>query len=130
MPVNSTHPAYDLNLETWQRIRDVIAGDAAIKRGGEKYMPRLDSQSDEEYQAYIGRGFFYNATARTVSGYLGLIYRKDPILELPEKSSLRGILEQFTNDVDLVGTTLNSYSKKTVTEVISIGRAGTLVDWH
>ncbi len=80
MPVNSTHPAYDLNLETWQRIRDVIAGDAAIKRGGEKYMPRLDSQSDAEYQAYIGRGFFYNATARTVSGYQGLIFRKDPSL--------------------------------------------------
>ncbi len=87
MPVNSTHPAYDLNHETWQRIRDVIAGDAAIKRGGEKYMPRLDSQSNAEYQAYIGRGFFYNATARSVSGYLGLIYRKDPILELPQKSA-------------------------------------------
>jgi len=87
MPVNTTYPAYDLNLEAWQRIRDVIAGDAAIKRGGEKYMPRLDSQSDSEYQAYIGRGFFYNATARTASGYLGLIFRKDPILELPSKSA-------------------------------------------
>lgn len=131
MPVNSTHPAYDLNLETWQRIRDVIAGDAAIKRGGEKYMPRLDSQSDAEYQAYIGRGFFYNATARTVSGYLGLIFRKDPIFELPNKSAaLHPALKAFVNDVDLVGTTLDDYSKNTVSEVIALGRIGTLVDWH
>ena len=51
MPVNSTHPQYDANAESWQRIRDVLAGDAAIKRGGEKYMPRMDWQSDAEYQA-------------------------------------------------------------------------------
>ncbi len=89
MPVNSTHPAYDLNLETWQRIRDVIAGDADIKRGSEKFMPRLDSQSDAEYQAYIGRGFFYNATARSVSGYLGLIYRKDPTRKTQNATFLR-----------------------------------------
>ena len=69
MPVNSTHPTYDANLDSWQRIRDVLAGDAAIKRGADKYVPRLDSQNDDEFQAYIDRGFFYTATARTVSGF-------------------------------------------------------------
>ena len=63
MPVNSTHPDYDENLAAWLRIRDVLAGDRAIKRGGEKYVARLDSQSDDEFLAYVERGFFYNATA-------------------------------------------------------------------
>src|SRR6185436_3980360 len=53
MPVNSTHPEYDNNLPSWERIRDVLLGDAAVKRAGEKYVARLDSQSESEFQAYV-----------------------------------------------------------------------------
>ena len=131
MPVNSTHPSYDENAEAWQRIRDVLAGDTAIKRAGEKYVPRLDSQTDDEFRAYVERGFFYNATARTVSGYIGMIFRRDPVLGIgmPATSPMRRTLEAFTRDVDLLGTSLNSYSKKLVHDVVALGRAGTLIDW-
>jgi hypothetical protein len=80
MPVNSTHPEYDANLPCWERIRDVLL----VKRAGEKYVARLDSQSESEFEAYVERGFFYNATARTVSGYIGMIFRRDPVLQIPE----------------------------------------------
>src|SRR5687768_8647187 len=135
VPVNSTHPSYDENAEAWQRIRDVLAGDTAIKHAGEKYVPRLDSQTDDEFHAYVERGFFYNATARTVSGYIGMIFRRDPVLLLPGAltkgnegnegsktgvfiSPIRRTLEGFTRDVDLLGTSLNSYSKKLVHDVV------------
>jgi hypothetical protein len=39
MPVNSTHPQYDASVESWQRIRDVLAGDAAIKHAGQNMPP-------------------------------------------------------------------------------------------
>lgn len=131
MPVNSTHPDFDDNLEAWQRIRDVLAGDTAIKRAGQKYVARLDSQTDEEFRAYVERGFFYNATARTVSGYIGMIFRRDPVLQLPEKSAaLHPMLKTFANDVDLLGTTLDSYAKNIIEDVVALGRAGTLIDWE
>jgi len=130
MPVNSTHPSYDENDEAWQRIRDVMAGDRAIKRAGEKYVPRLDSQTEDEYRAYVERGFFYNATARTVSGFVGMIFRRDPVLQLPaDSAALHPVLKEFVNDVDLLGTTLDSYSKNLVQDVVALGRAGTLIDW-
>ena len=56
MPVNSTHADYLDNIEPWQLIRDVLAGDRVIKRAGEKYVARLDSQSDDEFRAYVERG--------------------------------------------------------------------------
>jgi hypothetical protein len=34
MPVNSTHPLYDQFAESWQRARDVLAGEDAVKAGG------------------------------------------------------------------------------------------------
>jgi hypothetical protein len=51
VPVNTTHPDYDANLAAWQRARDVMAGEDAVKRAGERYLPRLESQTDEEYDA-------------------------------------------------------------------------------
>src|SRR5512136_1351329 len=128
MPVYTTHPDFDAGLGAWLRIRDVLAGEDAIKRGGEKYVPRLESQSDDEFAAYVQRGFFYNATARTVDGYLGLIFRRDPVLVLPaESSALHPVLKTFVNDVDLRGTTLDAYARHTVSEVISLGRSGSLI---
>ena len=68
MPVNSTHSDYDANLPAWLRARDVIAGEDAVKSAGVRYLPRLDSQTDEEYAAYKERAAFFNATARTAEG--------------------------------------------------------------
>jgi hypothetical protein len=50
---------------------------------------------------------------------------------LPDTSSaLHPILKRFVNDVDLRGTTLDAYARHTVSEVISLGRSGSLVDWQ
>jgi hypothetical protein len=55
MPVNSTHPEYDASLPAWLRARDVLAGEDVVKSGTIRYVPRLDSQTDDEYAAYLPR---------------------------------------------------------------------------
>ena len=131
MPVNSTHPDYDANLALWQRSRDVIAGEDAVKLAGETYLPRLDSQTDDEYKAYITRASFFNASARTADGYLGLIFRREPTLKLPDATLGVGrALNAFVEDANLLGTSLPAYAKNVTHEVITVGRAGTLVDWE
>ena len=65
MSVNTTHPDYDASLPAWLRARDVIAGEDAVKSAGEKYLPRLEAQTDEEYDASRARASLFNATART-----------------------------------------------------------------
>jgi hypothetical protein len=52
VPVDSTHPEYDENVTAWLRARDVFAGEDAVKAAGVRYLPRLDSQTDDEYAAY------------------------------------------------------------------------------
>ena len=56
MPVNSTHPDYDASAVEWSRARDVLAGEDTVKAGGERYLPRLDSQTDEEFAALVSTG--------------------------------------------------------------------------
>ena len=131
MPVNSTHPEYDSGLPAWLRARDVFAGEDTLKSAGERYLPKLDSQSPDEYHAYKSRTSFFNATARTADGFVGLIFRRDPTFKLPDgKSGVGRASATFLEDADMLGTTLVSYAKNVTSEVIGVGRAGTLIDWE
>ena len=130
MPVNSLHQEYELHQDWWRTLRDVMEGDRAVKRAGIRYIPRLEGMNDLEYRWYVERGFFYNATARTVLGYLGMIFRREPQLKLPEEGKgLGDALHGFANDADLLGKELAHYAREVATEVTVIGRCGTLVDW-
>ena len=131
MPVNSTHPDYDASLPAWLRARDVFAGEDAVKAAAEKYLPRLDCQDDKEYLAYKNRASFFNASARTADGFVGLIFRRDPTFKLPDTGTGVGdALTEFVEDADMLGTSLAAFSKKLVAEIINVGRTGTLVDWN
>jgi len=131
MPVNSTHPDYDAAATVWSRARDVLAGEDAVKAGGEKYLPRLDCQTDEEFAAYVKRASFFNASARTSEAYLGLMFRRPPFVKLPADGAGVGrAMAVFQNDADMLGTTLTGYAKVVVGDAIGLGRAGTLVDWE
>ncbi len=101
-----------------------------MKRSGIRYIPRLEGMNDLEYRWYVERGFFYNATARTVLGYLGMIFRREPVLKLPKPGSVLGnVLREFVNDADLLGKELSGYAREVTTEVTVLGRCGTLIDW-
>jgi hypothetical protein len=131
MPVNSTHADYDAALPAWVRARDVFAGEDAVKAAAEKYLPRLDLQDDNDYLAYKTRASFFNASARTADGFVGLIFRRDPNFKLPDgNNGVAAALTEFVEDADMLGTSLSAFSKKLVSEIINVGRAGTLIDWN
>jgi hypothetical protein len=118
------------------RARDVLAGEDAVKSAGERYLSKLVSQTSDEYLAYKNRASFFNATARTADGYVGLIFRREPTVKCGARdgerdgSVIEKAMAEFAADVDLAGNSLESYAKNVVTEVIGVGRAGTLVDWE
>ena len=131
MPANSKHADYEANTIAWLRARDVIAGEDCVKQAGERYLTRLDSQTVEEFSEYKARACFFNATSRTCDGFLGLIFRRDPEVKLPDRHAGIGVaLNLFTDDVDLMGTSLFTFCKSIVGEVLAVGRCGTLIDWQ
>ena len=94
-------------------------------------MPRLDAQDDGEYLAYVQRASFFNATGRTAEGFQGMVFRRDPVIKLPEEEQPAGaVMARFGEDADLFGTSLYLYAKRIAGEVLGVGRAGTLVEWH
>ena len=122
MPVNSTHPDFDKVADLWRQCRDVIGGAVAIKQSPGRYLPKPEGRTDTEYARYADRAQFFDATAKTVDGMVGGIFRKPPSVELPTA------LDYLRDDADGRGTDIALLAKALTTELISVGRAGLLVD--
>src|SRR4051812_25729971 len=129
--ITTPHPSYESTFPIWQRVRDVMAGEDAIKAAGELYLPRIQSQLDPDYDAYQKRAVFFNATARTAEGYVGLIFRRPPQIKLVAANpGTARPLASFQEDADLQGTSLPAYAKNITAEVVSMGRAGSYIDFE
>lgn len=123
MPIDSKHPLYSANISAWKRCRDAYMGEDAVKASGKTYLPKPGGLSDSEYNVYTQRALFYEATGRTIDGFVGAISRKDPIVTVPAK--LEPLLANITGD----GLTLGELVKQLAGETILQGRLGILCDF-
>lgn len=126
--VDTTHKEYAAMFERWERIRDVLEGEDAVKRAGTKYLPKpnasdTSAENSERYNAYIARAQFYESTQRTLSGLVGQVFAIDPVIELPQS------LESLKTDLDGNGVSLESSLEQAVSAVVAYARAGVFVDY-
>lgn len=120
--VATTHEKYDKFLPKWKRIRDVLAGQDAVHSAGPTYLPKLNKQTDQQYKSYVKRAAFYNASWRTVSALLGMMFRKPPESELPNS------LDPYLEDVSMKGVPFDVFAEEYTLEWLSIGFCGVLTD--
>jgi hypothetical protein len=118
MPVNTPRLEYRNALRRWQRCRDCFEGSDAVKARGEIYLPSVAS----DYDAYIKRAEFYNATARTVMGLLGAVFRSEPSVIFP--SNIQTDLE----DVTLTAKPIKAFALSSFQELLITGRFGIQVE--
>jgi hypothetical protein len=80
MPIDTRHPSYEKFSPIWEKIRAVVAGEDAIKEEPEKYLPRLPGMEADgnydDYEQYLNRAMFYDASGRTVSALVGAVFRR------------------------------------------------------
>lgn len=123
MKPNTTHEEYDEHYPEWELMEDVLDGETAVHEEGVKYLPKLTGQTVEEYAAYVMRAPFYNATARTVDGLVGMIFRKAPTIVAP--TGMQAIVDDMTLD----NTGLDELAEQITRELVGIGRMGILVEY-
>ena len=120
--VDTLHNDYTSSLTAWTYCRDVIGGDDNVKAKKTLYVPMLSEQSTTEYQAMLNRPVFEGFTQRTLDGLSGLVFSKSPTQEVSTK------LESLFKNIDLDNSTLTDIAQDTVSDVLSVGRLGLLVD--
>jgi hypothetical protein len=112
----------------WQKIRDVLKGERAIKTAGTTYLPQPNPTDESDnntarYIQYTDRAVFFNATKRTLNGLIGIAFRRWPEISVP--SQLDGILD----DIDSSGGAIINQLRRAIEENLSIGRFGLLADF-
>jgi hypothetical protein len=118
------HPRYAEEFPKWLLVRDILNGKLALDKRGEERLPRPVGRLDEEYAAYQSRAVLYNATARTLDGYTGAIFRKKPTIEgVPDN------MGYLLEDTDGEGNDIAQFAKTGVRDIIATGRHGLLVDY-
>jgi len=116
------NPRYAELFPIWTRIRDFYAGEHVVKAAKELYLRRPSSVEAKDYDSYLSRAYFYNATRRTHTGLLGSVMRKRPEYTFPTN------LDFDENSVTLDGMSILEFVTEIISEQILISRYGVLVD--
>ena len=117
MSIDSQHPDYKAHLNRWQLVRSVIDNDA------QKFIRTVDANDDVRSASYKEGAILTNFTSLTKEGLQGLVFRREPKIELP--TEIEYLKEDATGD----GRGLMQLAKQTLGEVMVTGRAGLLVDY-
>jgi len=123
--VSSPHPDYTDIEPVWTKMRDFIGGERPVKLKNIAYLPFINENDTVEgysYRTYLENAVFFNATGLTYQAFLGMIFRKKPMLSVDYDNPL------FTN-INLEGSTLDTFVRDCVEEVMKVGRVGILKDY-
>ena len=133
MSVTNEREEYTKQLSEVTKNRDCVIGQRRVKNKTTIYLKPLASQVDKDgnlttegkkdYDQYLQLALFFNAVGRTVDGLTGLIFRKDPVIELPEK------IKYLKNNVSASNLTMISQMQSTVRDAFITPRSGLLVDF-
>lgn len=112
----------------WKVVRDCLTGNDAVKKAGRLYLPMpnpTDTSKENcgRYDNYKERAVFYNVTRRTVDGWNGQVFSREPISRFPDQ------MDDVWYDVDGAGTSIDQQAKLALGSVMGYGRGGLLVDY-
>jgi hypothetical protein len=81
---------------------------------------------DDEYDEYIGRAEFFNATGRTLEGLHGMLFRLDPTIGVNRGDSEK--YDDYLKNVDGKGKTIKQFISDSVKDQLATNWGGVLVD--
>lgn len=126
--VDARLAAYTNAQPGWQKVRDACNGLEAVRQPERAYIPYI--MPSDKTQANVDRNIHYRDravfvafTKRTQKGLVGQVFAKDPILDLPAQ------LEALRTSIDGGAVSWDQQAKQCLSDVLSVGRAGLLVDY-
>lgn len=123
MSVKTLHPDYQFYSPKWRLVRDAVEGESAVKRMPERYLPEFVPSDPERYRRYLQRAYFLGVTGRSRAAMTGMVFRKDPTMEIPEQ------LQELVFNADGSGQSLEQISKHALGSLLDTGRHCLLVDY-
>jgi len=113
MPINSKHPEFGEYQENVDLVTDAFEGDV------KEYIPKKESQSQQQYEKFRKRPSFFNVVERTTTALVGALTRKPARLD-----GVAGAIPNFES-----GKNTEEFIQEAYTTLLTEGRMGILVDF-
>lgn len=118
----------EVNLEIVEHAalpRTLMGGTHAMRKAGQKYLPKETAETDMAYEARLKRSTLYNAFGRAVRSIVGKMFENGIKLDEGISEAIKPLLE----DVDLQGRDLSAFVHDITEDAMQVGLAHILVDF-
>lgn len=124
MTINQRCPLLSQHMSRWTTSRDVIGGTYHVRAKPEVYLPlAFAGQDAASYRRYLKQVSFYPAANRTADGIVGLMMRRDPVMETT------GLLKEIKNVITSQGDSVEELARQVCREVLTTNYCGLLTDY-
>lgn len=124
LSVNDKTDIVKAMAEAWCLTGDLMGGTSAMRKAGERYLPKWPDEDKKDYQDRLGASTLFPAFPETVEALSAKPFSK-PITvseDVPEQ-----IVELLPN-IDMEGRNLHNFGHDVMLQVMESGLAGILVD--
>ncbi|MGB1215650.1 MAG: DUF4055 domain-containing protein [Pikeienuella sp.] len=106
------------------KIRSLYAGTEAMRRAGEKYLPKMPGEEKAEYDSRKAQSWLFNGVRKTVRDMVGRVFDVPVVLaeDAPER------LVDWAEDIDLCGQGLNAFAMAVFRDGMIPGISFVMVD--
>jgi hypothetical protein len=87
--------------------RDLYHGTHSMRAAGEEYLPKHPKEERGDYDRRLRRAVLFNAVRRTVQGYVGMVFRRSPVL----KADVPDLIKEQAYNIDLQGNDLSIFAR-------------------
>lgn len=117
------HKDYKRMQSRWVMCRDAMAGEYEVHDKTTTYLPALNQEKAKDYQTRLAMTPFFGASWRTIIALRGMMFRKDPDINVPDS-----IIDSLDN-IDNTGQSFISFAQDVALEGLAVGRSGVLTDF-
>jgi hypothetical protein len=111
-------------IECAEVCRTLMGGTKAMRKAGEKYLPKEEAESVKAYASRLSRTTLFNAFAKTVGDMTGKVFAKPIAI----KDNAPADIKKLAEDIDLTGRHLNVFARDVFLDGMVTGGGYILVD--
>lgn len=126
-------PSYELEAYRAQKddlklCRDVCMGTSRLRKEQQAYLPQHPAELRDDYGDRLDRSVLYNAFRSTKRGLAGMVFRRDPVLDMENEAPIPPKLEADLQDADLRGNAWDVFAREVFEDALEAGHCAILVD--
>ena len=107
----------------WQTMYAVTSGTEYLRWNAPLYLPREPREDEDAYNARVNRSVLSPYTTRLIENAAGTVLRR------PIRIQGDDYWEEFSENVDGLGSSINEYARRALVSSLTFGHSGILVDY-